>query len=114
NPGGVPVGGQTRLDIPNDHLQYAITWFLIAAALAGGLFAFHLGEGPLPRRWGAFISPITGRTAGSRSPGARRSGHDRQRPLCRAGTPFCQAERRQSRLRDPELGPLDDDARRRQ
>src|SRR5688572_18901786 len=29
NPGGFPVGGQTRLDIPNDHLQYAITWFLI-------------------------------------------------------------------------------------
>ena len=34
NPGGVPIGGQTRLDIPNDHLQYAITWFAIALALA--------------------------------------------------------------------------------
>jgi surfeit locus 1 family protein len=32
-PGGWPKGGQTRLDIPNDHLQYAITWFLLAAGL---------------------------------------------------------------------------------
>ena len=32
-PGGWPEGGQTRLKIPNNHLQYAITWFLLAAAL---------------------------------------------------------------------------------
>jgi surfeit locus 1 family protein len=32
-PGGWPEGGQTRLDIPNNHLQYAITWFLLAAGL---------------------------------------------------------------------------------
>jgi surfeit locus 1 family protein len=32
-PGGWPEGGQTRLDIPNNHLQYAVTWFLMAAAL---------------------------------------------------------------------------------
>jgi surfeit locus 1 family protein len=31
--GGWPQGGQTRLDIPNNHLQYAITWFLLAAGL---------------------------------------------------------------------------------
>lgn len=30
NPGGFPVGGQTRFDIPNDHLQYAITWYAFA------------------------------------------------------------------------------------
>jgi surfeit locus 1 family protein len=30
NPGGFPVGGQTRFEIPNDHLQYAITWFCFA------------------------------------------------------------------------------------
>ena len=41
------------------------------------------------RRWRASISPITGRTAGSPSPAARRPGHDRQRSLCRAGTPLC-------------------------
>jgi surfeit locus 1 family protein len=32
-PGGWPEGGQTRLEIPNNHLQYAITWFLLAASL---------------------------------------------------------------------------------
>ena len=32
-PGGWPKGGQTRLEIPNNHLQYAITWFLLAAGL---------------------------------------------------------------------------------
>ncbi len=47
NPGGVPVGGQTRLDIPNDHLQYAITWFLIALAGAGVYLAYHWENGRL-------------------------------------------------------------------
>jgi surfeit locus 1 family protein len=32
-PGGWPEGGQSRLELPNNHLQYAITWFLMAAAL---------------------------------------------------------------------------------
>ncbi len=47
NPGGVPIGGQTRLDIPNDHLQYAITWFLIALAAAGVYLAYHWEQGRL-------------------------------------------------------------------
>jgi surfeit locus 1 family protein len=29
NPGGYPVGGQTRMTIRNEHLQYAITWFAL-------------------------------------------------------------------------------------
>lgn len=33
-PGGYPQGGQTRIDIPNDHLEYALTWFGLAAVLA--------------------------------------------------------------------------------
>jgi len=32
-PGGWPEGGQTRLELPNNHLQYAITWFLLAGAV---------------------------------------------------------------------------------
>ncbi|MBC8012690.1 MAG: SURF1 family protein [Methyloceanibacter sp.] len=32
-PGGWPKGGQTRLEIANNHLQYAITWFLLGACL---------------------------------------------------------------------------------
>lgn len=47
NPGGVPIGGQTRLDIPNDHLSYAITWFLLALALAGVYLAYHWENGRL-------------------------------------------------------------------
>jgi len=47
NPGGIPIGGQTRLDIPNDHLQYAITWFLIALAGAGVYLAYHWENGRL-------------------------------------------------------------------
>lgn len=37
NPGGLPVGGVTMIDLPNNHLQYAMTWFGLAAALAGVL-----------------------------------------------------------------------------
>ena len=37
NPGGLPVGGVTIIDLPNNHLQYAITWYGLAAALAGVL-----------------------------------------------------------------------------
>lgn len=29
-----PVGGQSRIDLPNDHLQYAITWYAFAAILS--------------------------------------------------------------------------------
>jgi surfeit locus 1 family protein len=32
NPGGWPKGGVTRLQLPNDHLQYALTWFSLAVA----------------------------------------------------------------------------------
>ncbi len=30
---GLPVGGQTVIDLPNNHLQYAITWYALAVAL---------------------------------------------------------------------------------
>jgi len=42
NPGGFPIGGQTRVDLPNDHLQYAITWGLLALALAVIYVVYHL------------------------------------------------------------------------
>lgn len=32
-PGGWPKGGQTRLQLPNRHLQYALTWFGLAGCL---------------------------------------------------------------------------------
>ncbi len=44
NAGGFPVGGVTRFELPNDHLQYAITWF--AMALIGGVIylLYHRGR----------------------------------------------------------------------
>lgn len=32
-PGGWPKGGVTQIDLPNDHLQYAITWYGLAVVL---------------------------------------------------------------------------------
>jgi surfeit locus 1 family protein len=40
-PGGLPRGGVTVIDLPNNHLQYAITWYGLALALvAVSLFAW--------------------------------------------------------------------------
>jgi surfeit locus 1 family protein len=35
NAGGLPIGGVTLIDLPNSHLQYAVTWYGLALALAG-------------------------------------------------------------------------------
>ena len=40
--GGWPRGGLTRLDIPNRHFEYALTWFGLAAALIGVFMAFSI------------------------------------------------------------------------
>jgi len=47
NPGGLPVGGQTVVDFPNNHLEYAITWFGLAAGLLGVYLAYHISRGRL-------------------------------------------------------------------
>jgi surfeit locus 1 family protein len=44
-PGGWPKGGQTVIALRNDHLQYALTWFLLAAALVVVYFAYHRSRG---------------------------------------------------------------------
>lgn len=41
NPGGLPMGGQTRLKFPNNHLLYAITWFGGAFSLAAIYLLWH-------------------------------------------------------------------------
>jgi surfeit locus 1 family protein len=48
NPGGWPRGGVTRLDLPNNHLQYAITWFSLAIAMIVIYVLFHR-RNPEPR-----------------------------------------------------------------
>jgi surfeit locus 1 family protein len=50
NPGGWPVGGVTVVDLPNNHLQYAITWFALALGLLGVYLAYHHSRGRLGLR----------------------------------------------------------------
>src|SRR5439155_8376955 len=45
NPGGWPKGGVTPIALPNDHLQYAITWFSLAAALVVIYVVYHSRAG---------------------------------------------------------------------
>ena len=37
-PNGFPLGNQTRIYLRNNHLQYALTWFMIACGLIGVFF----------------------------------------------------------------------------
>lgn len=39
-PGGLPKGGETKLEFPNRHLEYALTWYGLAATLLGVFGAF--------------------------------------------------------------------------
>jgi surfeit locus 1 family protein len=48
NPGGLPQGGRTNLVLPNNHLQYAITWYGLAAALLAIYLAASLERGARP------------------------------------------------------------------
>jgi len=50
NPGGWPIGGVTVVDLPNNHLQYAITWFGLALGLLGVYLAYHSSRGRLGLR----------------------------------------------------------------
>jgi surfeit locus 1 family protein len=50
NPGGWPKGGVTIVDLPNNHLQYAITWFGLALGLLAVYLAYHSSRGRLGLR----------------------------------------------------------------
>jgi surfeit locus 1 family protein len=39
-PGGWPKGGMTEIDIPNNHLSYALTWFGLAVGLLAVFIAY--------------------------------------------------------------------------
>ena len=47
NRGGWPKGGQTVVRFRNEHLQYAITWFGLAAVLLAVYLAYHASRGRL-------------------------------------------------------------------
>jgi surfeit locus 1 family protein len=40
-PGRYPIGGQTNVNLRNQHLEYALTWFLLAAGLVAIYVLFH-------------------------------------------------------------------------
>jgi surfeit locus 1 family protein len=44
NAGGWPQGGTTRLTLPNRHLEYALTWYGLAATLVAVLIAFMISR----------------------------------------------------------------------
>jgi len=47
NPGGLPIGGKTMLVFPNNHLSYAITWYVLAAmTVAAGWYVTRNLNGP--------------------------------------------------------------------
>jgi surfeit locus 1 family protein len=43
-PNGLPQGGETIIDFPNNHLGYALTWFGMAACLVGVYGAYVWGK----------------------------------------------------------------------
>ena len=43
-PGGLPQGGETIVEFPNNHLQYALTWFGLALGLIGVFVVFARGR----------------------------------------------------------------------
>lgn len=49
-PGGLPVGGQTRIALRNPHLGYALTWYGLAGTLAAVWLAFHIARGRIAWR----------------------------------------------------------------
>ncbi|TPW26835.1 SURF1 family protein [Pararhizobium mangrovi] len=44
NPGGLPVGGLTRIHFRNAHLVYALTWYTLALMTAGALVTLFRGR----------------------------------------------------------------------
>ena len=48
--GLLPIGRNITIDVPNDHLQYAITWFSLAIALLVIYVVFHLRPASPPKQ----------------------------------------------------------------
>lgn len=44
NPGGLPIGGQTRVELRNEHFQYIVIWYALAVGLATIYVLFMRGE----------------------------------------------------------------------
>ncbi|HEY0220474.1 MAG TPA: SURF1 family protein [Afipia sp.] len=55
---GFPVGGLTVISFPNNHLLYAVTWFSIAAMLAG--WSFYVARQEWRLRRSSAVSAVSG------------------------------------------------------
>ena len=49
NPGGLPVGGQSVINLRNDHLEYAITWYALAVGIFAVYFLYHFRPEDAPK-----------------------------------------------------------------
>ena len=47
NPGGLPVGGQTKVELRSEHMQYIVIWYALAVGLAV-IYALFMRRGPRP------------------------------------------------------------------
>ena len=44
NPGGLPIGGQTRVELRSEHMQYIVIWYALAISLAV-IYAIYMRRG---------------------------------------------------------------------
>lgn len=70
DPNAYPLGGQTRVDIPNNHLGYALTWYGFAIALAAIYILWHRRRAVELREAQAGREP-DGQEPGGQEPGGR-------------------------------------------
>ncbi len=47
NPGGLPVGGQTKVEVRSEHLQYIVIWYALAVSLAV-IYVLYMRRGRSP------------------------------------------------------------------
>ncbi len=45
----IPIGAAVDIELPNNHLQYAITWYGLALGLIGVYIAWHRSAGRIGR-----------------------------------------------------------------
>ena len=44
NPGGLPIGGQTKVELRSEHMQYIVIWYALAVSLAV-IYAIYMRRG---------------------------------------------------------------------
>ena len=45
NPGGIPIGGQTRVELRSEHMQYIVIWYALAIGL-GVIYTIYMRGNP--------------------------------------------------------------------